>query len=315
MNLGEKIYKLRRKNGLSQENLGEKIGVTRQTISNWELGETTPNITELKQLSKELNISIDELVDNDLKDVIVEKVSNTEKLAGLILNIIKAFCIIVGVGIVILILLLILLGFNKNNHETGRLLNKSIYCKLYGEEHGYNIKYEELTGNIVEAGGDTYFYDILDLSKYSDVNQILNIINDYVKKNGGSCEIIEDKYLNDIIDISIKDGSLTNEEVTLIIKEKIDYDISYGEGFWIEKYNYNDNSFEKLNVINNHCAFNAIAYIIEKDKSLELNQNWSCMYGKLNKGLYRLVKKVFFDSDIPVDESKVFYISVEFEIE
>ena len=62
MKLGDKILELRKKHGLSQEELGEKIDVTRQTISNWELGETSPNPDQLKLLSKELNISIDELL-------------------------------------------------------------------------------------------------------------------------------------------------------------------------------------------------------------------------------------------------------------
>ena len=86
MNLGKKILELRKKKGLSQEELGERINVTRQTISNWELGETSPNPVQLKLLSKELNVSIDELLDNDVKDVLVEKVSNTEKLSKLILK-------------------------------------------------------------------------------------------------------------------------------------------------------------------------------------------------------------------------------------
>ena len=85
MKLGEKILELRKKNGFSQEQLGEKINVTRQTISNWELGETSPNPEQLKLLSKVLNVSIDELLDNDIQSVLVEKVSNTEKLAGLVL--------------------------------------------------------------------------------------------------------------------------------------------------------------------------------------------------------------------------------------
>ena len=78
MKLGKKILELRKKKGFSQEELGERINVTRQTISNWELGETSPNPEQLKLLSKELNISIDELLDNDIKNVLVEKVSNTE---------------------------------------------------------------------------------------------------------------------------------------------------------------------------------------------------------------------------------------------
>ena len=42
MSLRNKILELRKKEGYSQEELGEKIGVTRQTISNWELDETAP---------------------------------------------------------------------------------------------------------------------------------------------------------------------------------------------------------------------------------------------------------------------------------
>ena len=86
MLLGSKILELRRKQGLSQEQLGEKVNVTRQTISNWELGETAPNPEQLKLLSKALNISIDELLDNDVKNVLVERVNNTERLAGIIIK-------------------------------------------------------------------------------------------------------------------------------------------------------------------------------------------------------------------------------------
>ena len=46
-----------KKDGLSQENLAEKLNVTRQTISNWESGQTTPDILQAKQLSKIFKIS------------------------------------------------------------------------------------------------------------------------------------------------------------------------------------------------------------------------------------------------------------------
>ena len=67
MQLGNNIQSLRKRKGLSQEKLAEKINVTRQTISNWELGETAPNPEQLILLSKEFDISIDELVGNDAK--------------------------------------------------------------------------------------------------------------------------------------------------------------------------------------------------------------------------------------------------------
>ena len=46
-----------KKDCLSQENLAEKLNVTRQTISNWESGQTTPDILQAKQLSKIFKIS------------------------------------------------------------------------------------------------------------------------------------------------------------------------------------------------------------------------------------------------------------------
>ena len=65
MHLGNNIYNLRKEKGFSQEKLAEKINVTRQTISNWELGETSPNPEQLILLSESLNKSIDELVGNE----------------------------------------------------------------------------------------------------------------------------------------------------------------------------------------------------------------------------------------------------------
>ena len=89
MTLGQNILEFRKKNGLSQEQLGEKVNVTRQTISNWELGETTPNPEQLKLLSKTLNVSVDELVDNDLENVVLSKVKLTEKHTRTIKRILK----------------------------------------------------------------------------------------------------------------------------------------------------------------------------------------------------------------------------------
>ena len=56
MEIGNKILELRKKNNLSQEALAEKIGVSRQTISKWELGETSPDIKQAKELSKVFNV-------------------------------------------------------------------------------------------------------------------------------------------------------------------------------------------------------------------------------------------------------------------
>lgn len=83
MNLGNKIGYLRKKKNLSQEELAEMIGVTRQTISKWELGDTTPDINQAKMLAKIFDVSLDELTNNDINNILVQKISNTERLAGI----------------------------------------------------------------------------------------------------------------------------------------------------------------------------------------------------------------------------------------
>ena len=57
MNLSKTLYELRKRKGMSQEELAGLLGVSRQTVSNWELGETTPNAAQLLQLSKIFNIN------------------------------------------------------------------------------------------------------------------------------------------------------------------------------------------------------------------------------------------------------------------
>ncbi len=62
METKDAILKLRTKNGLSQEELAEKVYVTRQAVSRWENGETVPNTETLKRLSKLFDVSINTLL-------------------------------------------------------------------------------------------------------------------------------------------------------------------------------------------------------------------------------------------------------------
>lgn len=62
MKFNEKLIKLRKREELSQEKLGYKLNVTRQTISKWELGQTTPEMDKLIEISKVFNVTVDELV-------------------------------------------------------------------------------------------------------------------------------------------------------------------------------------------------------------------------------------------------------------
>ncbi len=68
MSLGNQIHELRKKQNLSQEQLAEKVGVARQTISKWELGETAPDIKQAQMLSQIFNVSLNELLGNEAKE-------------------------------------------------------------------------------------------------------------------------------------------------------------------------------------------------------------------------------------------------------
>ncbi|MEG2740521.1 helix-turn-helix domain-containing protein [Clostridium sp.] len=74
MSLGDRLLKLRKKSGLSQEDVAHKLDVSRQTISKWETGQTVPELNKAKLLSQIYNVSYDYLVsgnniNNDLTSI------------------------------------------------------------------------------------------------------------------------------------------------------------------------------------------------------------------------------------------------------
>lgn len=88
MKFNEKLIKLRKEKGLSQEELGYQFNVTRQTVSKWELGQTTPEMDKLVEMSKFFNVSVDELVNeketndsnyNSNDNVVIEDQKVTDK--------------------------------------------------------------------------------------------------------------------------------------------------------------------------------------------------------------------------------------------
>lgn len=80
MSLGNSLFDARKKKGLSQEEVAEKLGVSRQTISKWETEETVPDIYQAKKLAKIYGLSLDELIDVDLDQKEIEEViKNTDE--------------------------------------------------------------------------------------------------------------------------------------------------------------------------------------------------------------------------------------------
>lgn len=84
MNLGNNLFQARKKVGLSQETVAEKLGVSRQTVSKWETDETVPDIYQAKKLAKLYNLTLDELIEFDIDVKEIEEViknTNEEKEA------------------------------------------------------------------------------------------------------------------------------------------------------------------------------------------------------------------------------------------
>ena len=91
MALSEKIYSLRKKSGLSQEQLAEQLGVSRQAISKWESGQSIPESDKLIAISRYFVVSLDYLINEDieqdvnsLKEADEENIPSTKKAKWLI---------------------------------------------------------------------------------------------------------------------------------------------------------------------------------------------------------------------------------------
>ena len=109
--LSEKLYELRRNAGLSQEQLAEIIGVSRQAISKWESGQAVPDLSRLIALSEYYGVTLDELAKDKPENVPDEAPqieqeetampNGAKKNAGIILCLLGAVLLIIS-GILLL---------------------------------------------------------------------------------------------------------------------------------------------------------------------------------------------------------------------
>lgn len=107
MNIGEKLYELRKEKHLSQEEVAEKLDVTRQTISKWETNQSTPDFDKIKPLCELYGISADELLTGEKKLKEPTIVDTKEKRAkGIALGVLTYFISVVWIMISIPVLLI-----------------------------------------------------------------------------------------------------------------------------------------------------------------------------------------------------------------
>ena len=113
MNFNEKLISLRKSKGLSQEELGAKLNVSRQTISKWESCQSYPDFQRLVLLSDFFGLTLDELVkDIDVQEV-REKNLNSERLNSIYSDVENAkkiikWGIIIGGSIAVILLMVVI---------------------------------------------------------------------------------------------------------------------------------------------------------------------------------------------------------------
>ena len=185
MSLGDKLINLRKKYNMTQEEVADKIDVTRQTISNWELNQTKPDIDQLKGLSKLYKVSVDELIDNDVKDIIVEKVSNVEKLAGLLYNILKGIIIFLLGMFILSILSIILFSGIRSSYMVSVDESTTFRCAL--DNQAYTITITRRGSEPIEITGAGELYALLNLGNYENTNEIIFRVIEHIEENGGRC--------------------------------------------------------------------------------------------------------------------------------
>ena len=69
MNLSDNLKKIRKENNLTQEDLAEKLGVSRQSVSKWESNQAYPEMDKVVQICKMFNLNMDDLLNQDIKEV------------------------------------------------------------------------------------------------------------------------------------------------------------------------------------------------------------------------------------------------------
>ena len=179
MKLGNLILKYRKQKNLSQEELAKEIGVTRQTISKWELNETSPDLKQAVKLAEIFDIDFNKIIN-------IIKEEETEK--GILKDKIKNYTLMLSLSLLIIIIVSLIsiffynYGYNKN-HST-----LYIVCNLNEKQYQYAITFDD-TNDVLQYEGDDYINKIAyEKGKRKKAIDVLTDINNHFKEEGGYCE-------------------------------------------------------------------------------------------------------------------------------
>ena len=214
--VGKFIRDLRKKNNLTQKELGNKYNVTYQAVSKWERGINMPDVSLLREMSKDFNISLEDILDGEIKEK-KEEISE-EKEVRLI------YPYVFGViGFVFIGLLVALMFLNTNPKTSFSFKTLSTTCeefKVTGAIAYDSNKSSINISNIDYCGGDdSVVYDNISCELYEEEGKEKTLISRCSKD--GSGQKLED-YLKEVEvkvdDYEQKCKSYTHNKLYLEIK-------------------------------------------------------------------------------------------------
>ena len=314
MKLGEKILNYRKKLGLSQEELGDKVGVSRQTVSKWEIGQTIPELEKMILLAKEFETTIDELVkdenetEGNEEQIRLENPKNNTsniKLVNCIL-IIAITCIGIFLGIILYRFLMVMTFSNKflevgkeanadgdnvriGNYRIIEIVSAEDYSAITNlkNEYIYNLgfKWKKLYGGWIEPYRIEYLD--ADTNEYYDIDCVNKT---YKKLDASQLEIETQKQLTEkdlmIQDEMLKSLNLFTKKGVFEITTDFDYNIDLING---NEYSINNRQYYEDNISAKiskwGMAFGKREY---EDKVHSIGTSYNIDYGVVNENLVRL---------------------------
>lgn len=207
------IKEIRKKNNLTQKEFADKYGVTFQAVSKWENARGIPEISILKQICKDFNITLDEILDGEYSK------KEKKKRITILLVLIFIVCLIV-VGTLLLL--------NKNDNESFKFKTLTSSCSNFNISGNisYNTQKSAIyISNINYCGGDDNTeYDEIECILYEETkNEKIEISSYTYDKNE---KITLEEFLKDVTfiidnyDKVCRDYS--NNTLNLVIKAKLD---------------------------------------------------------------------------------------------
>ena len=197
MNFARNFTNLRKKMGLSQEQMAERCGVSRSALAKWESAETLPNISAINVAAKIFGVTIDELVNGETKeeqdntyDAISKKLDNLQEVQNRLLEIVSKD--------------------NKSQNLYER------YCQ--GAENEFYYEAEVIDSDIISEISMEEGYRALEMGNYTqacsyheealllgEVRAFRALISDYQEILDISISLeLEDSYYSDLLDFAVK---------------------------------------------------------------------------------------------------------------